>query len=152
MPLDTVKLKYNGLYKYFEKGIADGVNLRANCKSRTPWYCIEQRKSAPILVSYMGRDNGSSDLPIKFILNSANAIPTNAYLCMYLKDKYNNINDSAYQHIWGILSSIPKEVLMKYCRTYGGGLLKWEPKELEAIPCPELAKILKLQQLSLFDD
>lgn len=151
--LDTIRIKYEGLYKYIEKGIEDGVNLRANCRNRTIWYSLEQRKSAPILVSYMGRDTNSSNLPIRFILNSAGAVPTNSYLCLYLKDEYrNSINSHIYRKIWKVLSSIPKEVLVAHGRTYGGGLWKWEPKELESTPCPELSRYLKSNQTSLFDD
>lgn len=151
--LETIRIKYEGLYKYIEKGIEEGVDLRANCRNRTPWYGLEQRKSAPILVSYMGRDSNSPNLPIKFILNSAGVVPTNSYLCLYLKDEYiHNITNQTYKDIWEVLSSIPKEVLIAHGRTYGGGLLKWEPKELESTPCPELSKYLKSVQTSLFDD
>lgn len=151
--LETIKIKYEGLYKYLRKGIEDGVDLRANCQSRNPWYSLEQREIAPILVSYMGRDSKSSSLPIKFILNSAGVVPTNSYLCLYLKDEYrHNINGDTYREVWKILSSIPKELLIAHGRTYGGGLLKWEPAELESTPCPELSKYLKTIQMSLFDD
>lgn len=150
--LETIKTKYEGLYKYIKKGIEDGVALRANCRNRSPWYSLERRKIAPILVSYMGRDTNSSKLPLKFILNPAGIIPTNSYLCLYLKDEYiHNVNNLTYRELWKVLSSIPKEVLIAHGRSYGGGLLKWEPKELESIPCPELSKYLQSVQTSLFD-
>lgn len=150
--LDVIKEKYAGLYNYIEKGVRDGVNLRANCRNRTPWYSLEKRDTPPILVSYMGRNSNESSLPIKFILNHANVIATNSYLCLYIKDEYkHNLNDETYKNIWIVLSSIPKDVLMAHGRMYGGGLLKWEPKELESIPCPELSNYLKPRQLSLFD-
>lgn len=149
--LDVIKDKYEGLYNYIEKGLHDGVNLRANCRNRTPWYGLERRDVPPILVSYMGRDSNDLSLPIKFILNQANVIATNSYLCLYIRDEYkHNNNDNIYKAIWLILSSIPKDVLIAHGRTYGGGLLKWEPKELESIPCPDLSKYLNSVQPSLF--
>ncbi len=150
-PLDVVKDKYEGLYNYIKEGMNDGVNLRANCRNRTPWYGLERRDVPPILVSYMGRDNNDLSLPIKFILNQANVIATNSYLCLYIKDEYKHNNDKIYKTIWHILSSIPKDVLIAHGRMYGGGLLKWEPKELESIPCPDLSKYLNSIQPSLFE-
>lgn len=150
--LDVIKEKYEGLYNYIEKGLRDGVNLRANCKNRNPWYGLEKRTTPPILVSYMGRNNNGLNLPIKFILNQTNVIATNSYLCLYIKDEYKyNLNDETYKAIWNTLTSIPKEVLIAHGRMYGGGLLKWEPKELASIPCPDLSKYMKSRQLSLFE-
>lgn len=150
--LDVIKEQYSGLYNYIERGLREGVQLRANCKNRTPWYSLEKREVPPILVSYMGRNNNGIGLPIRFILNHANVIATNSYLCLYLKDEYkHNIKDEMFRDIWNVLSSIPNDVLIAHGRTYGGGLLKWEPKELESIPCPDLAKYFKSRQLSLFE-
>lgn len=152
-PIEVIKEKYGGLYEYIEIGRSNGVNMRANCRNRSPWYGLEKRDAAPILVSYMGRDTSQSDLPIKFILNHADVIATNSYLCLYLKDEYkHSINAETYKTLWSVLSSIPKPVLMAHGRIYGGGLLKWEPKELESIPCPELSKYLMPSQLSLFEN
>lgn len=150
--ISTIKEQHIGLYEYLEKGISDGVHLRANCKNRDPWYGLEKRPSAPILVSYMGRDTNTSDIPIKFILNLSDGIATNSYLCLYPKDEYLPLDKDAYKNIWNILSSIPKDVLLAFGRSYGGGLLKWEPKELGLIPCPMLAEYFKPRQASLFDN
>lgn len=148
--IETIRDQYSGLFKYLEKGISDGVNLKANCKNRVPWYGLEKRAPAPILVSYMGRKTNASDIPIKFILNQTDSIATNSYLCLYPKDEYRPLAVDAYKMIWHILSSIPHDVLLAYGRSYGGGLLKWEPKELGLIPCPMLANFFIPQQPSLF--
>lgn len=150
--IDTIKEQYKGLYEYLEQGISDGVHLRANCRNRDPWYGLEKRASAPILVSYMGRITNTSDIPIKFILNQSDGIATNSYLCLYPKDEYIPLDKDAYKNIWDILSSIPKDVLLAFGRSYGGGLLKWEPKELGLIPCPMLAEYFIPRQPSLFDN
>lgn len=150
-PNEVVRTKYSGFSDYLSYGLSCGVNLKANCKNRSPWYKCEKRDVSPILVSYMGRDNGKP--PIRFILNEAGATATNSYLMLYPKDEYKYLfkGTSFSKKVWKILQSIPKEVLMAHGRSYGGGLLKWEPKELESVPCPELAAIMKTSKPSLFD-
>lgn len=151
--IDEIKRSCSGLYEYLKKGELEGVNLRANCKHRLPWYALERREISPILVSYMGRESGDDRLPIRFILNQAGAIATNSYLCLYPKDEYkqNFIYPSVLEKVWSTLTSISPIVLRTYGRSYGGGLLKWEPKELASIPCEELDRILKPLNPSLFD-
>lgn len=151
LPLDVIKNKYNGLFNYLKFGIANEVNMRANCKNRELWYKCETRDTAPILVSYMGRDNGKS--PIRFILNEAKATATNSYLMMYPKPEYRHqFRDPAFtKKIWLILSEIPTQSLLDYGRIYGGGLLKLEPKELAEIPCPQLKEVLSPLYPSLFE-
>lgn len=150
--LSFIQKHYHGFYEYLKYGENIGVNKRANCKNREIWYKCEFRKIAPIPVSYMGRDNGTSVL--RFILNEAHSTATNSYLMMYPKDEYLHLfRDKDFtKKVWSILSLIPKEILLAYGRSYGGGLLKWEPKELESIPCPELRPLFKPINASLFDD
>ncbi|MDE6335241.1 MAG: Eco57I restriction-modification methylase domain-containing protein [Muribaculaceae bacterium] len=124
-PNEVVRAKYNGFSDYLSYGLSCGVNLKANCKNRSPWYKCEKRDVSPILVSYMGRDNGK--LPIRFILNEVGATATNSYLMLYPKEEYRYLfkGTSFSKKVWKILQSIPKEVLMAHGRSYGGGLLKW---------------------------
>lgn len=147
---EIVKIKYPGLYKYLTVGIENGVNLRANCKNRMPWYRCEKRDVAPILVSYMGRENGQ--VPLRFILNNARALATNSYLMMYPKKEYQHLfnDEKSLRLIWDILRAIPKDILISHGRSYGGGLIKWEPKELESVPCSALEQIIDLTP-SLFN-
>lgn len=151
LPIDIVKDKYDDLYNYLNWGINNQVNIRSNCKNREIWYNCESRDVSPILVSYMGRNNGNS--PIRFILNEAKVIATNSYLMLYPKTEYQYLfrNPEFTKEIWNILSGIPKDVLIAYGRVYGGGLLKWEPRELAMIPCPQLKTVLKPINRSLFE-
>lgn len=151
LPIEVVKDKYEDLYNYLNWGIDNHVNVRSNCKNRDIWYNCETRDVSPILVSYMGRDNGTS--PIRFILNEAKVIATNSYLMLYPKTEYQYLfKDPEFsRQIWDILSQIPKDVLIAYGRVYGGGLLKWEPGELARIPCPQLKTVLKPINRSLFE-
>lgn len=150
---EEIKNHYPGLYKYLMKGEHEDVNLRSNCKNRDPWYGLERREVPPIFVSYMGRESGQKLLPIRFILNRAGVIATNSYLCLYPRDEYKQYfkDSDICKDVWWALSSISANVLKAYGRSYGGGLLKWEPKELASIPCSELSQILKPLNRSLFD-
>lgn len=150
--LEAIKECCPGLYEYLKKGEEDGVNLRSNCRHRIPWYSLEKREVSPILVSYMGRESDNRHLPIRFILNKAEVVATNSYLCLYPKNEYKYCFDqpSVCEQVWNILSSISAKVLKAYGRSYGGGLIKWEPKELASIPCEGLSQILKPQNPSLF--
>lgn len=151
LPLDLIKVHHKGLYKYLCLGIETEVNMKSNCRNRDLWYKCETREVAPILVSYMGRDNGNS--PIRFILNDAKATSTNSYLMLYPKKEYQYLfkDPVITKQTWLALSQIPKDILLAYGRAYGGGLLKWEPKELASIPCPQLKELLKPISPSLFD-
>lgn len=151
-PIDYVKTRYEGFYRYLEYGMETGVNLRSNCKNRNPWYGCEVRDIPPILVSYMGRNNNRM-LPIRFILNKAGATATNSYLMLYPRKEFKHLfaSTETAECVWKILSAISKDTLLAHGRCYGGGLLKWEPRELESVPCPELGEILKPLSPSLFD-
>lgn len=151
LPLDIIKEKNIGLYHYLNIGIEKEVNLKANCKNRHLWYNCEKREKSPILVSYMGRDNGKSS--IRFILNEANATASNSYLMLYPKDEFKHLfkDPTFIRQIWITLKDIPKDILRAYGRVYGGGLIKWEPTELASIPCPALKKMMTSISPSLFD-
>jgi glutathione S-transferase len=67
LPEETIKERYPALYAYLEKGKADSVHERYLCRNRTPWYSQENRPSAPIVCTYLGRSNTKSGRPFRFI-------------------------------------------------------------------------------------
>ncbi len=151
LEMDEIKIKYPGYHKYLMDGICRKVNEGSNCRNRTLWYQCEKRLPAPLLVSYMGRNNGRSTF--RFILNNSNAVATNSYLMLYPKKEFSDcINDRITRYKIGeFLREIPSETMMSHGRSYGGGLFKIEPKELASVPCKGLGKIMKPNQPSLFD-
>lgn len=152
LPLEIVKSKYPSLYDYILDGENKLMNKSYNCSRRNPWYLCERRKPAPLYMTYMGRGENASRM-FRFILNETDSIVTNSYLMLYPRDKYKHCfsDKNILERIWSILNSIPKDRLARCGRTYGGGLLKIEPKELESLVIPELNGILSPLQKSLFD-
>ncbi|MBP5543744.1 MAG: hypothetical protein ILM98_06695 [Kiritimatiellae bacterium] len=110
------------------------------CAGRIRWYDQEQRKPAPILCSYMGRGNGIG-APVRFILNTSNAIATNSFLMLYPKGALRRLFAECAENseaVWLRLRSIPPEEFSRAGRCYGGGLHKMEPRELGDLTCSAL--------------
>jgi len=136
-----VKAKHPTLWRYLESCVSAGIHKRYLCKSRSPWYAQENRPPAPILCTYMGRQNNSRGKPFRFILNHSKATAANVFLMLYptsilqaqLKSKPNLLRD-----IWTQLNQISIDDLMSEGRVYGGGLHKLEPKELSNVILREL--------------
>jgi len=101
-------------------------HLRAHAgylaSNRKPWYALEKRGECPILFSYMNRQNP------RFIRNRAMAVPLNTFLIVEPKagidpDELCNALNSPFV----------VEQLAHDRRSYGGGLWKLEPSEVEAL-------------------
>lgn len=128
-PPEVVEEKSPSTWKYLETG-RETVSKRYICKNRKHWYYQENRKPAPILCSYMGRDGDSA---FRFIFNESDAIATNSMLMLYpterFVEEFGESRDS-YLKMWKFLSSLPVNRIIDEGRVYGGGLHKIEPKEL----------------------
>lgn len=128
-----VQAEYPSLWMYLQQGEEQKIHERYLCSRRSPWYSQESRDPAPILVSYMGRSS-KGDSPFRFILNRSQAIAANAYLNLYpsppLNKKMKEESDLIIA-IWKALNAISASDLIAEGRTYGGGLHKMEPSELE---------------------
>lgn len=137
----VIKEKYPSIWTYIASGIGT-VDQTYLCKNRKVWYYQETRLPAPILCTYMGRNEKR---PFRFILNKSNAIATNSYLMLYPNAALNKIlknRPELITDIWDILSKITSEDLISEGRTYGGGLEKLEPSELGKVSIPDLADLL----------
>lgn len=152
LPIEEIKSSYSTLYDYIKEGEQKRMNSSYNCQRRNPWYSTETRRPAPIYMTYMGRHENSARM-FRFILNHSTSIVTNSYLMLYPRDNYKHCfeDKKIMESVWRILNKIPKERLAKCGRTYGGGLFKIEPKELQSLMVPELKNILHPQQGVLFD-
>lgn len=116
--------------KYLELGEKLEVNERYLTKHRTPWYAIENRRPAPILVTVFNRAG------LRFVRNEAGLRNLTCFHGLYL-------NPSAAAKVELLMayfiSDISKEVLNDNRREYGGGLHKFEPNDLNR------AKVLDLE-------
>ncbi len=98
-------------------------------ENRKAWWAVELREPAPILASYMARR------PPAFVRNLADARHINIAHGLYPREL---ISDDALNSLTAYLS---KSVTTGGGRTYAGGLTKFEPREMERIPVPDLPQL-----------
>lgn len=91
---------------------------------RRAWWAIQLRAAAPVLVTYMARQAPA------FVLNTAKARHLNIAHGLYPRGPLSE------KEIAAILEWLRQHVGTSGGRTYAGGLVKFEPKELERIPIP----------------
>jgi hypothetical protein len=121
------------LWSYLEEGKRQGVHERYLCKHRSIWYSQENRPPAPIVCTYLGRNDTKNGRPFRFILNHSQATVANVYLAMYpapLLIKLIEQDKRLISKVWELLNQMSSEQLIDEGRVYGGGLYKLEPKEL----------------------
>lgn len=116
------------LRSYLEQGEQQKLHERALIQSRRPWYKMEQRMPPPILFAYLGRRN------CRFILNEASVVPLTGFLCVYPWDSRPN----AVRKLWRALNHPATiENLAFAGKSYGGGALKVEPRQLDTLEIPD---------------
>lgn len=135
LPLAQIKNEYPKLYGYLLAGMDQGVHESYLTSRRTPWYSQEKREPAKFFVRYMNRETKNSEgLHPIFIKNEADAIATNSYLMLYEKPASLFEPNRSDTDLWNILKEGLDKAMYQYGRTYGGGLVKFEPSELRNIP------------------
>lgn len=135
---DAVK-QHPSLWRYLQRGKEEGVHEGYLCRNRSVWYHQEHREPAPFLCKYMGRES------FGFFLNRSEAIASNNLTMMYP----NQLLEAAIEEDPGfkeklilLLSEVSESAMRQGGRTYGGGMTKVEPGELEEIPIPGLKTLL----------
>lgn len=133
LPETQIRADYPNLWRYLERGRAQKIDQGYLCRHRRRWYTQEQRLPAPILCTYMGRN----EKPFRFIRNHANVIAPNVYLMLYptpLLQRHLEQDETLLPRIWEWLRQVDGATLKQIGRSYGGGLFKLEPKELAQLP------------------
>ena len=146
-PEATIAAKNPSLAKYF-KGADDKTRNSYLVRNRSPWYKVESRDPAPILLTYMGRANGKGT-PFRFILNYSRAIATNGYLMLYPRGVLKNAiqkGSLTLEDVHQALQQFSQESLIAGGRVYGGGLRKIEPKELANVPAGSIFRQLGIRE------
>lgn len=130
--------------QYLQAGHERGVPGGYLCKKRTPWYSQEQRPPAPFLSTYLGRIKKNEARPFRFIANDSTAVAHNVYLMMYPKgDLARRLegDPALKQPVWNALNQIDPRHMIEEGRVYGGGLRKWEPKEMGRLPAQAIVAL-----------
>lgn len=116
------------LQDYLQQGEQLGLPNRALIATRKPWYRMERRTAPALLFAYLGRRD------CRFILNRAEAIPLTGFLCVYPWDD----SPSHTRKLWRALNHPDTIANLAYVgKSYGGGALKVEPRQLDALEIPE---------------
>jgi hypothetical protein len=137
LPLTEVQQRHPSLERYLRLGEAQGIPKRYLPAHRSLWYRQERRPPAPILCTYMGRQNGGGRA-IRFLRNRSEATAPNVYLLLYPRPPLAvacRDDPKAIDLLFAALGEIAHG-LADGGRVYGGGLNKIEPKELAAMILP----------------
>lgn len=116
------------LQLYLDAGERQKLHERALIRSRRPWYRMEHRTPPPILFAYLGRRD------CRFILNEAGVVPLTGFLCVYPWD----CRPAAVRRLWRALNHAATLQNLAFAgKSYGGGALKVEPRQLETLEIPQ---------------
>ncbi len=117
-----------GLQAHIESGERRQFHQRPLIQGRRPWYKMEQRNPPPILFAYLGRRD------CRFILNEAGVVPLSVFLCVYPCDT----QSQAVKRLWRALNHPDTLRNLAFAgKSYGGGALKVEPRQLDSLEIPE---------------
>jgi len=99
---------------------------------RKAWWAVGLKKPAPVLATYMARR------PPAFVLNEASARHINIAHGLYPREPLTS------KALVGLVRYLRSSATTKGGRVYAGGLTKFEPREMERIPVPDLATLADL--------
>ena len=108
-------------------GAADGYVAR----NRKAWWSVGLREPAPILATYMARRAPA------FVRNVADARHINISHGLYPLEP---LPDHALDRL---AAALRRTASVGLGRTYAGGLVKFEPREMERIPVPSIERLLE---------
>ena len=146
LPENEIRLKHPDLWRYLAAGkaaVAEGYL----CSRRVPWYSQEIRAPTFFLCTYIARRRRDGRAQ-RFIFNHSQAIAANSYLMLYPRlalDQFIGRDVERARQVWQVLRQIDARDITACGRVYGGGLYKVEPRELAAIPVPQLAELLSVR-------
>jgi len=118
--------------QYIEQGMAGKLHDRYLCAARDKWYEMEKRLPSPIWAAVFGRSG------LRFVHNSAGIANLTTFHCVYPK-----ISGARFAAaLTACLNSrVVQNRAKRQHRVYGGGLLKFEPKDLLDIEVPDLREV-----------
>jgi hypothetical protein len=116
------------LLTYLKGGEEAGLPKKSLIKTRRPWYKMERRTPPPILFAYLGRRD------CRFVLNEAGVVPLTGFLCVYPWDT----TPAGAKKLWRALNHPDTQANLSFVsKSYGGGALKTEPRQLDQLEIPQ---------------
>lgn len=119
--------------QYIQTGERQGVHLTPTCSNRNPWYYIRIPPKIPeLFFTYVSRRYP------RFIYNKARVLNLTNLLGVYLKLTSNCFSNRMKELVELLNEDLRKCIDEGHAgRNYVGGLIKFEPKDLERLPISE---------------
>jgi adenine-specific DNA methylase len=124
--------------RYIEHGESLGLPERFNCRTRSPWYSVEQVPPPDFFVTYMARQRA------RFVRNEVGARCMTSLLNVWANP---GVSPEALRPL--LEDPANAQLLREFGRTYGGGLGKIEPRDLLRLPVRPLEGVGKQVCLEL---
>jgi len=131
--LNITDVTSSAVRRYIQLGEKLGVHKKYLTSHRTPWYSIESRPPAPILVTVFNR-NG-----LRFVRNESDVRNLTCFHCFYLDMFEIEKIDILMAYL---ITDVAREIFNDNRREYGDGLEKFEPNDLNN------SKVIDLQVVS----
>jgi adenine-specific DNA-methyltransferase len=125
--LDSADLKL--VKRFIAAAKKAGVHRGYIASHRKAWWSLGMKEPAPILATYMARR------PPAFVLNDVDARHVNIAHGVYPREA---LDDHTTARLALALRAAAQR---SSSRVYAGGLMKWEPKEMERLMVPTLATL-----------
>jgi adenine-specific DNA-methyltransferase len=116
-------------YRYIKSGEEQGLKNRYLLANRKPWYSMEKRPPSPIWASVFRRGE------VVFVYNEAGVRSLTNFHCIFPMTRS---ADFAKALVVLLNSKAVRSRSMLLRRNFGGGLHKFEPRDLLGIPIPDL--------------
>jgi len=118
----------DGSLRYRKHGEAQEFHLRYLTRMRRPWYKLESRRAAPLLLAVFGREG------FRVSINASSAVNLTAFHGFYPKPGY----DDLVGPIWLYFQTrIARASYEEQQRAYGDGLKKLEPGDWAKLHIPD---------------
>lgn len=114
--------------RYVAVGEAAGVQRAYKCRVRTPWWQVPTVRTPDLLLTYMNHDTP------RLVTNEAKVAYLNSVHGVTLGSEHRKVGRDLLPI--GVLNSLTLLGAELVGRSYGGGLLKIEPKEADLLPVP----------------
>lgn len=121
--------------RYVAAGETDGVQHAYKCRVRAPWWQVPTVRSPDLLLTYMNHDTP------RLVTNEAKVSYLNSVHGVTLDRQYRKIGMDLLPI--GVLNSLTLLGAELVGRSYGGGVLKVEPKEADLLPVPSPDVLLR---------
>lgn len=119
--------------RYIKHGETGEVDKAYKCRIRTPWWRVPVQQPADALITCMNADTAA------ICANPTGVVHLNSVHGLYLDDDHQNIPVEALA--LAACSTITRLGAEMVGRSYGGGLLKLEPREAAVLPVPTPAVV-----------